>query len=169
MKLFTLYHPDLFKRCICGAFIFNPACAKVPVRTHTHTHTHRPPTSTTPLAPTNTPPPPHPPTTTHTDHTTPRHATHTHTRTHTQKRRQIKGNEDGKDDGRDEKGPLEFPKQQVCKTCSPTPHRDETKGPLGSPKPQVHLPTAGRKGTTGMPDPILTRIHTGADQRATVI
>ena len=30
-------HPDLFKRCIFDAFLFNPACAKVPVRT-TNSH-----------------------------------------------------------------------------------------------------------------------------------
>ena len=31
---FELYpHPEAFKRCIFDAFLFNPACAKVPVRT----------------------------------------------------------------------------------------------------------------------------------------
>ena len=35
---FELYpHPDFFKRCIFDAFLFNPACAKVPVRT-TNSH-----------------------------------------------------------------------------------------------------------------------------------
>ena len=45
---FELYpHPDLFKRCIFDAFLFNPACAKVPVRTtKSHAQCISPSTST---------------------------------------------------------------------------------------------------------------------------